>query len=54
MEQKPNKEMNPMKKLILVAAFALTAAISFTGCQTAEGFGEDMENAGESIQDSVD
>jgi predicted small secreted protein len=26
------------------------AVVGFTGCRTAHGFGEDMQNAGESIQ----
>jgi predicted small secreted protein len=44
-----------MKKLTMALWLLLLGAgvISFTGCQTAEGFGEDMEDAGEEIQDGV-
>ncbi len=45
-----------MKKLTKIAMLllALTAGvISFSGCRTAEGFGEDVEKAGESIQEGV-
>jgi predicted small secreted protein len=44
-------------KLFKVLLFALVigAGIAgFTGCRTAHGFGEDMENAGESIQRGTD
>lgn len=35
--------------------FALVIGTSLmTGCRTAEGFGEDIENAGEELQDAVD
>lgn len=38
------------KRLIgLVIALAL-AATAFSGCQTADGLGQDVENLGESIQ----
>jgi len=46
-----------MKKLIRVIslAFVLAAAVTtFSGCRTAHGFGEDMQNAGESIQRGTD
>ncbi|MGC9451368.1 MAG: hypothetical protein ACP5I4_07970 [Oceanipulchritudo sp.] len=36
--------------LILIAATAL-ATLTFSGCQTADGLGQDIENLGESIQD---
>lgn len=29
-------------------------AMTMTGCNTAEGFGEDVESAGEGLQDAVD
>jgi predicted small secreted protein len=46
-----------MKKLskTILCLFLLVASVSaFTGCRTAEGFGEDMENAGEEIQKGID
>lgn len=45
-----------MKKITLnllaVSCFAF-AALALGGCNTAEGFGRDMQKAGESIQKSV-
>lgn len=41
------------KALALVLLLGLTVT-AFSGCRTAKGFGEDMQNAGESIQDKVD
>jgi len=38
-------------KTILLCMVLATSAMAITGCRTAEGFGEDMENAGEKIQD---
>lgn len=42
-----------MKKLtkVLLLLLLSAGALSFTGCQTAEGFGEDMEDLGEEIQE---
>ena len=40
-----------MKKLISLFA-ALSALIALTACNTVDGVGEDLEDAGESIQDS--
>ena len=45
-----------MKKLTKIAMLLLAlgaGVISFTGCRTAEGFGEDLEKAGEEIQEGV-
>lgn len=43
-----------MKKLLiaLFGAAVLTAAV--TGCNTTRGAGEDLEDAGEQIQETVD
>ena len=42
-----------MKKLIF--AFFIGALLAAgVGCRTAHGFGEDMEHAGEKIQDKTD
>ena len=45
-----------LKKLMLICVIALltTAAAGLSACQTAEGFGKDMENAGKNIQKAVD
>ena len=37
--------------LLLAATFLATVGV---GCNTAKGFGKDMENAGEKIQDGTD
>jgi predicted small secreted protein len=38
----------------VVCFFMLALSVAaFTGCRTAHGFGEDMEDAGESIQDGT-
>ena len=43
-----------MKTILIGACLACILAFA-NGCQsTAEGFGEDMERAGEKIQDKVD
>ena len=41
-------------KKIIVCLFLAALGVAFTGCHTAHGFGEDMENAGESIQHGTD
>jgi len=46
--------MKAVKKIVICLFLAMACAAAFTGCQTAHGFGEDMENAGESIQKGVD
>lgn len=34
----------------IVVAFTLISALILSGCQTAKGFGEDMEQGGKAIQ----
>jgi predicted small secreted protein len=47
--------MKQFIKSILVVAFALTVLSTASGCKnTASGFGKDVENAGEKIQEKVD
>ena len=41
-------------KIMLLALVLGATASAFTGCRTAHGFGEDMQNAGESIQRGTD
>ncbi len=43
-----------MKKLMLFILLAACCSLATVGCQTTEGVGEDMENAGESVQDAAD
>jgi len=40
--------------MMLLALVIGAAAATFTGCRTAHGFGEDMQNAGEAIQRKTD
>jgi predicted small secreted protein len=42
--------MNKMKRMLLSLLLAVVGQIIFTGCHTAHGFGEDVESAGQSIQ----
>ena len=44
--------MKKNKTLVLMLLLALSA-MAFSGCRTAHGFGEDMENAGEKIQEKT-
>jgi predicted small secreted protein len=42
--------MNKMKQMLLCLLFAVLGQVIFSGCHTAHGFGEDVESAGQSIQ----
>ena len=42
-----------IKRLILVLCAATVIIAAGTGCRTAHGFGEDMEKAGDKIQDKT-
>ena len=39
-----------IKRIVVLLAVTAFLAIVGVGCRTAHGFGEDMQNAGESIQ----
>ncbi|MBB4265876.1 entericidin A/B family lipoprotein [Roseospira visakhapatnamensis] len=41
-----------MKTIVIL--MSMLGALAVAGCNTAEGFGEDVEDAGEAIQDSAD
>ena len=45
--------MKVFRIMLLVLVFGVSVA-TFTGCRTAHGFGEDMQNAGEAIQRKTD
>jgi predicted small secreted protein len=45
--------MKTLKKSVLCLFLLALALAVLPGCQTAHGFGEDLENAGQSIQNSV-
>ncbi len=42
-----------VQRLLLLILVAALLAIVGVGCNTAHGFGKDMENAGEKIQDGT-
>ncbi len=46
--------MKMLRQAILCLMLAIAGGTLFTGCHTAHGFGEDMEAAGDSIQDKTD
>jgi len=43
-----------MRKLLLGLALASVSVLALSACNTVEGAGEDVENAGEAIQDGAD
>lgn len=43
----------PMKRLVALTITAALLVLSTTGCRTANGFGKDVERAGEKIQDGT-
>jgi len=43
--------MRIFAKTSILALLLLIATAAFTGCRTAHGFGEDMEHAGQHLQD---
>jgi predicted small secreted protein len=45
--------MKKFKRIMLVLLLVVAGQIALTGCNTAHGFGEDVENAGQSIQDKT-
>lgn len=42
-----------MKKIIALTFMLLLGGGLLTGCNTMEGFGQDVENAGEAIEDEA-
>jgi predicted small secreted protein len=42
--------MKILKKSLICLFLAIMGLTAFSGCRTAHGFGEDIENAGEAIQ----
>jgi len=45
--------MKQLKRAILLTFFVISCMTAISGCQTAHGFGEDVEHAGEKIQDGT-
>ena len=48
------KKENDMKKISLLSLAALILMTSLLGCNTIRGAGQDVENAGKSVQKTVD
>lgn len=42
-----------VKRIVILSFVTALMAIAGMGCNTAHGFGKDMENAGEKIQDGT-
>ena len=47
------QRMKAFKRMMLCVLLAVASQVVFTACHTAHGFGEDMENAGQSIQENT-
>ncbi|WP_221031341.1 entericidin A/B family lipoprotein [Actomonas aquatica] len=45
--------MKHYRKLVFTLLALSATALTFTGCQTIEGAGEDIENAGDAISDAA-
>jgi len=43
--------MKIVKRVFLLLLAAISLVGTFAGCRTAHGFGEDMDNLGDTIQD---
>lgn len=44
----------PSSVLLSFAAVLLASALLLSGCNTAEGVGDDVEEAGEEVEDAID
>lgn len=56
-ETRRNKGKNmitSIKRIVTLLFVTSLLAIAATGCNTAHGFGKDMENAGDKIQEGTD
>ena len=45
--------MKTLKNTLFCLLLAIASVAAFSGCRTAHGFGEDMENTGQTIQDKT-
>lgn len=41
----------PMKKIIMLVVASLTVSLTLSGCNTVKGVGQDLQKAGERIED---
>lgn len=46
--------MKMIKRTVIGLLLAIVSQIVFTGCHTANGFGQDMQDAGQSIQEKTE
>ncbi|MCC9624076.1 entericidin A/B family lipoprotein [Thalassospira sp. MA62] len=46
--------MSPFVKRLLALALVAGVGLSLAACETAEGFGRDVENLGKTIQDGAE
>jgi predicted small secreted protein len=46
--------MKRMRKILVGLVLLTLAAFSFTGCNTVEGMGQDIESGGERIEEAAD
>ncbi len=47
---KEREKMKTVKRGVMCLLLAAMSFVAFVGCHTAHGFGEDVEDAGQSIQ----
>ncbi|HLP77326.1 MAG TPA: entericidin A/B family lipoprotein [Candidatus Paceibacterota bacterium] len=45
--------MKTLRKTLMCLLLLIAGITVFSGCRTAHGFGEDMENAGDKIQEGT-
>jgi predicted small secreted protein len=53
LNQRKGNKMKRLTKTVMFVFLLAAGLVAFSGCRTAHGFGEDMEKAGESIQDGT-
>lgn len=49
-----SKNYRDLFRLPFLALFAVAIMVGMTGCETFEGAGQDIENAGEAVSDTAD
>ncbi len=53
-ELRQKNMINSIKRIVALLFVTTVLAFAATGCNTAHGFGKDMENAGDKIQEGTD
>ena len=54
MDGAPQRGMTPMKTLTKAVTGLAALLLFLSACETTEGFGRDVEDAGEAIEDAAD